>query len=63
MTSYSACCRPNRDVARIERAFARHGKNVVVWELTGNRGYIVSDSERKVAYKSVTAAVRAARQW
>ena len=63
MTSYSACCRPNRDVARIERAFDRHGKNVVVWELTGNRGYIVSGSERKVIYKSVTAAVRAARQW
>tara|TARA_R110000868_G_scaffold88462_1_gene246627 strand:- start:82 stop:231 length:150 start_codon:yes stop_codon:yes gene_type:complete len=48
---------------RIERAFERHGKNVVVWELTGNRGYIVSGSERKVIYKSVTAAVRAARQW
>ena len=47
MTSYSSCCRPNRDVGRIERAFERRGKNVVVWELTGNRGYIVSGSERK----------------
>ena len=63
MASYSSCCRPNQDVKRIERAFERHDKSVVVWELTGNRGYIVSGSERRVIFKSVTAAVRAARQW
>ena len=63
MASYSSCCRPNRDVQRIERAFERHDKSVVVWELTGNRGYVVSGSERRVIFKSVTAAVRAASQW
>lgn len=68
MSGFSSCCRPNKSVARIERAFERVGKfgtpdGVVISALTGDRGYVVSDSRQRVHYRTVTAAVRAAKTW
>ena len=68
MPGFSACCRPNSSVARIERAFERHGKfgghdGVVVTALTGDRGYVVRSHSKSVIFATVTAAVRAAKIW
>ena len=68
MSSYSPCCRPNSAVRRIERAFERQGKfgtpgGVVITALTGDRGYIIYDSRHRVHYRTLTAAVRAAKTW
>ena len=68
MSRYSPCCRPNAAIARIERAFERVGKfggpdGVVIQALTGDRGFVVSSHCRRVVYRTVTAAVRAAKSW
>ena len=68
MSNFSPCCRPNAAVARIERAFERAGKfsashGVVVAELTGNRGYMVRGDGKRVVFATMTAAVRAAKNW
>lgn len=68
MSRFSPCCRPNAAVSRIERAFERVGKfggpdGVVIQALTGARGYVVSSHCRRVIYRTMTAAVRAAKNW